>query len=396
MWPVLRSVLVPAAGFAGLAAAAVAQAAVRFETVDLPLPARTLSPLALWVGDLDDDGDRDVLVDHNPVWVLRNDGTDAAPSYSDAVPLPIYRSTAGGLEAAGRARAFGSCPVAVAPQLADFDGDGVDDLVLGGLAVRWFRGLGGGRFAEPETVSARDGRPLESDGRPSGMAAVAWDGDAFPDLLVNVDSACLVLHRGGARGVGAAEPLEANGQPIRTGGWGAPWVGDFDGDGRRDLVVPGPRASLVLYRGVGALRGGGDGAPVLGPAERLVPEDPSAERVLLAVVDWEGDGRPDIVRTAHREEVVPPQPLSADEQAELAALGAELARVTQRAHALTQARPVFDEASLRERHGNRRALDAARQGLEAARARLQRKRDGVTRRVPIIERVRGVPRTREF
>src|SRR5439155_1102756 len=94
----------------------------------------------------------------------------------------------------------------------------------------------------------------------STSAAADIDGDGLQELLNG--SAYSDLHALNAAG---AEPglttLAANGWPKFTGGWtvGPPAVGDFDGDGQRDVAHSIREGRLFVWRGDGAPTPGASG-----------------------------------------------------------------------------------------------------------------------------------------
>src|SRR5262245_51383717 len=50
--------------------------------------------------------------------------------------------------------------------------------------------------------------------------------------------------------LGKPVPLVVDGRPLES--WGTPFVGDFDGDGRQDLLLgEGQQGRLLVYRNVG-------------------------------------------------------------------------------------------------------------------------------------------------
>jgi hypothetical protein len=96
--------------------------------------------------------------------------------------------------------------------------------------------------------------------------------------------------------------LEAEGTPIkvwgeepegRAAGYARVDVADWDGDGRHDLFVADARGWLTLFRNLG-----GRGAPRLLRGRRLdaggAPIDGTSRGSVL-VVDWDGDGRKDVL-----------------------------------------------------------------------------------------------------
>jgi hypothetical protein len=107
---------------------------------------------------------------------------------------------------------------------------------LPGEADLFFENLGGGRFAE-----ATDARGLADRGRSYGFAVVAtdYDDDGAVDLFVANDSNPNFLYRnagGRFESVGLAAGVAVNGEARAQAGMGAD-AGDYDGDGRIDVVL---------------------------------------------------------------------------------------------------------------------------------------------------------------
>lgn len=124
--------------------------------------------------------------------------------------------------------------------LADYDGDGALDLFVGGRALpgAWpvpvrsalYRNVGG-RFV-PDTLQPALAQPI---GLVSAAVFADVDGDGRPDLVLarEWDSILLLLNRGGI--------YEPAGPEWGLAPWTSQWIGiatgDFDGDGRLDLVA---------------------------------------------------------------------------------------------------------------------------------------------------------------
>lgn len=131
-----------------------------------------------------------------------------------------------------------------------------------------------------------------------------WNGDGKKDLLVGYQLAgkiALYLNLGAD-----AQPRFTNFTNLKTAdgtdiyhpssgcGAPAPWVCDFDNDGKRDLLVgAGSDGTVWFYRNTNA-----DEAPLLAPGVKLKTgtNDLSVGiRATPYVCDWDGDGLPDLL-----------------------------------------------------------------------------------------------------
>jgi hypothetical protein len=192
--------------------------------------------------------------------------------------------------------------------LVDLDGDGHADILSGSWPgeVYFFRRNSDGTFTAGEQLKDKEGKPIHV-GHASAAFAADWDGNGTLDLIVGTVSGevTLVPNEGSGKELkfGTPRRLQTDGQPIKVNGDAAPVVADWDGDGKHDLIVGTADGSVVWFRNSGAGK-----EPQLEAARTLVAKSTLAWdnddkrrpgqwglRVKPCVVDWDGDGRLDLL-----------------------------------------------------------------------------------------------------
>lgn len=293
--------------------------------------------------DWDDDGDVDLIVG-------QEDGRIALLEHTGKVDsgVPVFAEPRFFQQQADEVK-FGAL---VTPVSVDWDGDGDEDLVCGNTAgeIGWIENLDGGnppKWAAPKLLEA-DGETIRiiagKNGSIQGPAeekwgyttvdVADWDHDGLPDVIVNSIWGKVVWYRNvGTR----TEPTLAAAQPVRVRWSGQPpkpawnwwdpdgdalvtqWrttpcVVDWDDDGLNDLVMLDHEGYLAWFRRVADE----DGSMTLLPGERVFlggafdnrqgTRESRDDRLRLndgmagksgrrklCVVDWDGDGRRDLL-----------------------------------------------------------------------------------------------------
>jgi hypothetical protein len=223
------------------------------------------------LGDVDGDGTPDLVIGRNGALAMRRGAPGAGPrQFAPEAPLGLALGV--------------SCESAGQPRLCDVDGDGGLDLLaidapLGaGERIVWAKNDRAGAFAAWQPLRFAGGAaPVRWPGPLSAVDLGDFDGDGKADLLVACRSPW--LHRGGPDGFAAV------GVRLADGGAGAAAFADWDRDGGLDVLRVEGQRLVVCSR-----RGGG-----LGEAQDLAEVRGDGGMAQLAVGDWDGDGRVDVL-----------------------------------------------------------------------------------------------------
>lgn len=297
--------------------------------------------------DFNGDGFLDIVCgdEDGRVAFLENTGktVDGMPQF---LPPRYFRQFADGVK-------FGALAT---PYAVDWDGDGLEDIIAGNSAgyIAFIKNLGGTptRWAAPVYLSAA-GKLIREQAGPNGsiqgpaeakwgysvLSVADWDGDGLPDIITNGIWGKVVWYKNvGTRTApklaagqpveltlpaGAANPAPAwnwwqpAGRELITQWRTTPQMFDWNGDGLMDLVMSDADGYLALYERHRAA----DGTLTLAPAQRVFWSEGASSfdsngkptnkesgplrlndgaygrggRRTFCIVDWDGDGRPDIL-----------------------------------------------------------------------------------------------------
>jgi VCBS repeat-containing protein len=235
-------------------------------------------PASVAVGDFNQDGDPDLAVADKlagVIVVLRGDG---AGSFTTAATI----DSGSYLPAALRG------PTSVA--VGDFNGDQDLDLAVanensGEISV--LRGGAGSSFTRTVVASGSD--PVDPVSDPVSVAAGDFNQDADPDLAVAEQSPGQVRVLLGGAGDSFATTTKVPPDTVAEGPLSSVAVGDFNRDGDPDLAATNPTIGTPK---VEVLLGGDGGNFITDPDYNFTAgSNPGA----VAVGDFNGDGKPDLV-----------------------------------------------------------------------------------------------------
>jgi hypothetical protein len=237
------------------------------------------------LADLDGDGDLDAIVGESDGTLnyYQNTGTATPPIYTQQI---------------GAANPFNGIDVGLssAPTLADLDGDGDLDVIVGDSfgTLKYYKNTGS---ATPPLYAQQTGMTNPFNGIDVGSRSTPTfadlDGDGDLDAIVGENSGTLKYYRNTGTATtpiyseqtGAANPFNG----IDVGSRSTPTLADLDGDGDLDAIVGENSGTLKYYKNTGSAT-----TPVY--AERIGTANPfngidvgASSTPTLADLDGDGD-----------------------------------------------------------------------------------------------------------
>ena len=209
-----------------------------------------------------------------------NVGTASAPSWTaEQTALRVDTSTTSGSYAV--------------PDLADLNGDGLLDLIVGGRnTVRIYQNVG-----TATTPSWTEKPTWEITGLASNRfyspAVADLNGDGKPDLMLGWTNGSVIAYRNSGTSTTPAWTRQTTWDTIPVTGTSAPALADLNGDGLPDLLIGGNYGSIYAFYNTGTTA-----APVWTTIGDWFVSDPNPNIVNYAgpaIGDLNGDGLPDLL-----------------------------------------------------------------------------------------------------
>jgi len=274
---------------------------------------------APFIFDLDEDGKKDLLIGDDPgnVWFFKNVSSDDTPAFNYG-----FRMSVGSQAVTGTATNFIDVGQFATPQVVDWTGDGVKDLIIGNGEgnVYLFKGivttgtqtqglipLPGNRILVFEPGKKIQASNLDIDvGQRSAPLVIDWNKDGGLDLVIGVECGSLdvFLNDTPYQPPQFSVSSKVQGPPssLRIGLYSTPAIIDWDNDHRKDLLLGDEDGFVTLF-----LNSGTDKDPIFTAGFELKVYGTSAQIGTFTEnidvgnfarpfpIDWDNDGKKDLI-----------------------------------------------------------------------------------------------------
>lgn len=186
-------------------------------------------------GDLDGDGDLDLMVGTNDgiTYGYRNTGTDSSPVWT--------------LEPSWNAPDIGYVSI---PALADLNNDGLLDLMIGSLLGVCHAYRNTGTTSAPVWTAQESWNTVDV-GNDSAPAFVDLDGDGDYDLMIGEGGGVVKAYKNTGTTSSPVWTAESSWDSPDVGGFSMPTFADLDGDGDYDMLIGEETGPIYAYKNIG-------------------------------------------------------------------------------------------------------------------------------------------------
>ncbi len=164
----------------------------------------------------------------------------------------------------------------------DLDGDGAKDIITGSYSgdTYFFRNEGKGKYAKAQIIKAKNGESLRC-GATSTAGAGDWNGDGKIDLIIQGSGKMMFAPGTGKLAFGDPVPIVIDGKPLQLSD-GVAHAVDWNQDGKLDIVTGNASGRISFYPLVGVE----NGVPQFGEAVTLVEELPKDESNYFSLFEY--------------------------------------------------------------------------------------------------------------
>ena len=240
--------------------------------------------------DDDLDGNKDLLVGtrEGTIALFTNTGTDDNPEFKDYYLLKAGEEP---IDAGTHA----------APFVVDYNNDGAKDLLVGtgeGYLTFFANRGSSSRPVYGPPVVLKDAQGAEiTVGSYCTPQVVDWNGDNKKDLLLGSGEGTLsvYLNQGTDSNplFSSARPVEADGALLDVGSFAAPFMADWNGDGKQDMLVGDGEGYIHLYLDIST---GAEPQLIASGKVKISEEELTVDGSAVPfLVDWDNDGKKELL-----------------------------------------------------------------------------------------------------